>query len=104
MPDRSSIATRVKSTLVQSLNLQIDSDKIPDSDILLGAGLGINSISMMELLIGLEREFGIEFEDEQVRIELFESVDSIVRLVAGCLHHSDREEEPCAIQAPIENS
>ena len=57
---------------------------------------------MMHLIVALENEFEVEFSDELIRIENFESVDSIVMLLTPLLEDS-RTEEECSPRAQIEN-
>ena len=44
---------------------------------LFGEGLGLDSIDALELVLGLEQEFGIKVEDEEVGVKAFASVDAL---------------------------
>ena len=102
MFDGSGVIPRVKTTIVVALKLEIEPDQIADDEILFEAGLGVDSVAMMELIVALENEFEVEFSDELIRIENFESVDSIVMLLTPLLEDS-RTEEECSPRAQIEN-
>ena len=54
----------------------------PDS-LLLQDGLGLDSLDCIELLLGLEDEFGLEFQEdaEEGWIEHFSSLEKLSRLV-----------------------
>ena len=65
MPDPT-IAPRVKDLIVRRLKLEIDPTTIQDDAPLFGEGLGLDSIDALELVLGLEQEFGIKVEDEEV--------------------------------------
>ena len=57
---------------------------------------GVDSVSLLELVVGIEEEFGVEFEDEQIA-ELM-SVRGIRRALeaaySGSSHRSDRLPAP----------
>jgi acyl carrier protein len=91
MPDGSSVANRVKRTVVSALKLEIEADQIGDDEILFEAGLGVDSVAMMELIVALEKEFSVAFSDDLIRIELFASVNSIVMLLAPLLEDTETE-------------
>ena len=38
---------------------------------------------LLEIIFALEQEFGIEVDDEELRVDLFDSVNSMVRYVSG---------------------
>ena len=103
MSDSSGLTPRVKTTIVGALKLEIEPDQIADDEILFETGLGVDSVAMMELIVALENEFEVEFSDELIRIENFESVNSIVTLLVPLLEDSRMEKEPCSAQTQIEN-
>ncbi|SDN48756.1 acyl carrier protein [Fictibacillus solisalsi] len=43
--------------------------------------LGIDSMTFIRLVVEIEDEFDIEIEDEEIVLQNFESVESIVKLV-----------------------
>jgi acyl carrier protein len=43
--------------------------------------LGINSISFIKIVIALEKEFGIEVEDENLNPDDFQTIQSIINYV-----------------------
>lgn len=84
------IEARVRRVIVQALELAVPPEDLPDSEPLFGGGLGGDSIGALEVVFGLEREFGIEVGDDELRPELFESVASLVRYVDEKLARSRR--------------
>ena len=77
MPEREETRKRVKRTIAATLGLDVDPEEIPDAEPLFGDG-GATSIASLELIAALEEEFGFEIDDEELRIELFETCDAIV--------------------------
>ena len=80
-----SIEHRVKQVIIRTLSLEVDAEEIDDEDALFGGGLGINSMATIEIIVGLEEEFGIEVPDEDLRVELFDSVQTMAGYVRTVL-------------------
>ena len=68
---------QIKQTIVRALNLEIDPEEIGDSDVLFGGEMGLNSMAMVELVVGIEDEFDLEISDEDLSAEVFKSVQTI---------------------------
>ncbi len=71
------LARRVKELIVRRLKLDVDPATIEDNAPLFGEGLGLDSIDALELVLGLEQEFGIKVEDEEVGVKAFASVNAL---------------------------
>ncbi len=71
---------RVKELIVRQLKLEMDPTEIKDAAPLFGEsadGLGLDSIDALELVLGVEKEFGIKVQDEEVGVQAFASVDAL---------------------------
>jgi acyl carrier protein len=77
MTERQATAERVKELIVRRLKLEMDPTTIRNEAPLFGDGLGLDSIDALELVLGLEQEFGIKVEDEEVGVRAFASVDAL---------------------------
>ncbi|MGH9441388.1 MAG: phosphopantetheine-binding protein [Thermoanaerobaculia bacterium] len=75
------LKSKVKDLIVRRLKLEIAPGSIEDSAPLFGDGLGLDSIDALELVLGLEQEFGIKVADEEVGIKAFSSVDSLADFI-----------------------
>jgi acyl carrier protein len=73
----------VKQALVRSLRLPIPPEEIGDSMPLFGEGLGLDSIDVLELVLELERSFGVAITDEQTGTRVLRSVDAIADFIAA---------------------
>ena len=80
-----SIEHRIKQVIIRTLSLEVDAEEIDDEDELFGGGLGINSMATIEIIVGLEEEFCIEVPDEELRVELFDSVQTMADYVRAVL-------------------
>ncbi|MEO8503201.1 MAG: phosphopantetheine-binding protein [Acidobacteriota bacterium] len=74
---------RIKRLIVDRLKLEMAPEAIASSAPLFGAGLGLDSIDALELVLGIEQEFGIKIEDQKVGAEALASVDSLAEFVAS---------------------
>jgi acyl carrier protein len=79
--ERTELKGKVKDLIVRRLKLEIDPASIEDAAPLFGEGLGLDSIDALELVLGLEQEFGIKVADEEVGIKAFKSVDSLADFI-----------------------
>jgi len=75
---------RLKAILVERLKLERSADSIGDSEPLFGPdGLGLDSIDALELVLGVEQEFGVRIENEEVGTEALASIEQLARFVAS---------------------
>jgi acyl carrier protein len=72
---------QIKQALVRSLKLPMNPDEIQDEVPLFGEGLGLDSIDALELVLELERSFGVVIGDEQTGGKVLRSVDSIAAFI-----------------------
>ena len=82
--DHGDLRTRVKELIVRQLKLEIDPATIQDTTPLFGdaeGGLGLDSIDALELVLGVEKEFGIKVQDEEVGVTAFASVNALCQFV-----------------------
>ena len=78
----SPIAMRIRRLVIDSLRLEgLEPQSLGDDQPLFGEGLGLDSIDALELVVALEREFGIAIANADVGREALASVASIERLV-----------------------
>jgi acyl carrier protein len=85
MTNDTPIRERLKRLIVRSLNLEgMTPESIGDESPLFGAGgLGLDSVDALELVVAMEKEFGIRIASNEVGRETFSSISSLARLVTG---------------------
>ncbi len=81
MADDKALKGQIKDLIIRRLRLEISPNDIDDNAALFGDGLGLDSIDALELVVGLEQEFGISIPDEDVGREAFASVDALAAYV-----------------------
>lgn len=79
--ERRILTERIKKMIIKQLNLELNSEEIDDDEPLFGMGLGLDSVDALELVLGVEEEFGITIGDED--IEAFRSVNSIADYISA---------------------
>jgi acyl carrier protein len=77
----SALHTEVKEALIRGLRLPIQPDAIGDSMPLFGEGLGLDSIDALEIVLELERVFGVTIADQETGAKVLLSVDTIVSFI-----------------------
>lgn len=73
---------KLKKMLVENLSLEdINPEDIKDDEVLFGGGLELDSLDTVEIVVLLQRNFGLEFKDMSKGEEVFYSIDSLARYV-----------------------
>jgi len=81
MAEDKTLKEQIKELIIRRLRLEISPNDIDDQAALFGNGLGLDSIDALELVVGLEQEFGISIPDEDVGKEAFASVEALCSYV-----------------------
>ena len=69
----------LKKKMIEVLNLEdMQPDDIDDDAPLFGEGLGLDSIDALELIVMMERSYGIKIKDPAEGKEIFKSVNTMV--------------------------
>lgn len=75
---------RIREMLATRLKLGAAMEKLADDTPLFGPeGFGLDSIDALELVLGLQKEFGVVIEDRQLAVKVLASIDSIAAHVAA---------------------
>jgi acyl carrier protein len=74
--------TELKSKIIESLKLQdVSAEKIGDDDPLFGEGLGLDSIDALELVVMLEKNYGIVIKDIEEGRPAFRSARTLADFI-----------------------
>ena len=72
----------LKRQIIDALNLEgMTSEEIGDDDLLFGEGLGLDSIDVLELIVILDKNYGIKLSNPQEGKEVFKSIRSMASYV-----------------------
>jgi acyl carrier protein len=84
MAEVQTTSSRIKQLIVTSLNLDgVKPEMIEDDAPLFGEGLGLDSVDALELVVALEKEFGIKIKSQELGREVFSSVASLSEFIEG---------------------
>jgi len=73
---------RLKSIIVETLRLEdVTPEEIPDDEPLIGGGLSLDSIDALELVVKLEKEFGIKITSSEESRSALASVSSLAAFI-----------------------
>lgn len=74
----------LKSKIIEQLKLQdISPEQIDDDAPLFGTGLGLDSIDALELVVLLEKDYGIVIKDIEEGRPAFRSVKTLAEFIAA---------------------
>jgi acyl carrier protein len=73
---------KLKEQIIKQLNLEdITPADINEEDSLFGEGLGLDSIDALELIVLLEKEYGIKIENPKDGQKIFFSIKSMAEYI-----------------------
>ena len=81
LEEREAILERVRKLLIHHALLKRAPDEIDPDVALFGTGHGLDSLDVVEVVIGVEIEFGIKFPTEDERMTAMRSVGALVDLI-----------------------
>ncbi|MEO6237210.1 MAG: phosphopantetheine-binding protein [Vicinamibacterales bacterium] len=75
------LRTEIKQALVRCLRLPMQPDEIGDDVSLFADGLGLDSIDVLEIVLELERAFGVTIADQETGTTALQSVNTIAAFI-----------------------
>lgn len=90
---RRDIITRIKTMLIESLNLEMEPNEIAEDSSLFGIGIGLDSIDALVIIVGIEDAFDVSIPTDEPH--LYRSINTIADFVESQLsgerpHQGDR--------------
>ena len=72
----------LKAAIIEALNLEdVSTTDIDDDEPLFGDGLGLDSIDALELIVLLEKNYGLKIENPEDGREVFQSINTIAAFI-----------------------
>lgn len=76
------IKEQIKTMLVENLMLQVSAAEIADDQPLFGPGsLGLDSVDALQMVVALDKNFGLKIADPNAAKQILHSVNTIVQAV-----------------------
>jgi len=80
--ENGALKDRVKQMIVESARLKIPPSELGDDALLFDpAGVGLDSIDVLELVVGIERSFGVSIQDGETGKRVLRSVNTICEYI-----------------------
>ncbi len=77
------LVLELKESIIEALSLEDVKPEDIDADApLFGSGLGLDSIDALELIVLMEKKYGIKLKDPQKGKEVFKSVNVMADFIA----------------------
>jgi acyl carrier protein len=74
----------LKNKIITTLNLEdIAIEDIADNDALFGDGLGLDSIDALELIVILDKDYGIKLVDPKEGKSIFQSIETMAAYISA---------------------
>lgn len=78
------LIAKLKVQIIEQLNLEdMEPDEIDEDEPLFGDGIGLDSIDALELIVLLEKEYGIRIENPKDGQKIFYSVRSLAKFISN---------------------
>ncbi len=74
-------AAELARKLVETLGLDIAAQAVDPAAPLIGAGLGIDSIDTLELVVMIERDYGVKIDSRAAGVEAFASLGALASYI-----------------------
>ncbi len=72
----------LKKKIIENLNLEdVEVSEIADDEPLFGDGLGLDSIDALELIVMLDKDYGIKLSDPKLGKAIFESIEVMAKYI-----------------------
>jgi acyl carrier protein len=86
MANEEALRGELKALIVRALRLDgLTSERLTDDSLLFGGDFGLDSVDALELVVALEKAYGITVRSHEVAKDDFASVRSLARFVARAL-------------------
>ena len=76
--ETTALKEQLKKQIIEFLNLSVKPEDIKDDEPLFGAGLGLDSIDSIELIVLLSREYGISIQDPKDGRKVLVDINTMV--------------------------
>jgi acyl carrier protein len=84
MSESTELKAKIKQLLVENLMLQFRPEDIADDQPLFGPGsLGLDSVDALQLVVALDKEFGLKIPDPEVARGILKDINSIAAAVSS---------------------
>ena len=71
------IIRKLKELIVYKLDVNMKMEDLHEDSPLFEGGIGLDSISIVNLIVLIEKNFKLNFQDDEISMELFSNLDTL---------------------------
>jgi acyl carrier protein len=75
--DLSALKSEIKKLIISSANLQVLEAEIDDNAVLFQGGLGLDSIDLLELVVNIDKKYGLKIQNNEPGKQALKNVESL---------------------------
>jgi len=76
------LVNKLKAQIIEQLNLEdVNPDEVKATDSLFDGGLGLDSIDALELIVLLDKDYGVKVASPEEGKEAFESLETMAKFI-----------------------
>lgn len=72
----------LKNLILTELKSNIDPDAVTAEVPLFEGGLGLDSFAVLDLVMAIEKTYGVQFSEEDFAVENFANINAIIELIS----------------------
>jgi acyl carrier protein len=81
--DLKELKAKLKTLIISELSIEdVTAEELEDDAQLFGEGLGLDSLDAVELVVLLQRHFGIQIKDLEQGRKIFENLDTLAQYIS----------------------
>ncbi len=77
--DGEALRQKIKEVMVEELMLEQQPSEISNTIMIFGSGLGLDSVDALQLVVGLEKHFGLKVGNSDSAKHILQSVETIAQ-------------------------
>jgi len=75
------IEERLKKVLIERTSSPLSTEEIRSDIALVGSGLALDSVALLEFVVGVEEEFSLIIDDSALTVQQFESLRTLANFI-----------------------